>query len=363
MVVRKTYAQPKMDKAAETYGKFDLGGNLLFAPGAADYNRQIDDSVRDIQGTQSDIAWENYNGANDVANENKGIWGDYASGISGKIDPFFRGVGKQDQATTDQYVGAMGQWQNPADLFKDPKFMSYVGDAQNHAFRSGQAKDAQSSALGQLSALTGTKETAQERLMREMARRKQEQNERGNREALASSLKARGGYGSGAEILGNAMSQQGTGEQRSLENMQANAGAQQRAMAALGQYTAAGQAMGAQDLQEGAYANAMDQFNNNLQQQYNNFKGQQQIGAVNAGNTEQRTRATDVANAQLGNTGRQRADFGTADTMKHGLATGGMDVNTAGQSLKSGAGGDLSKQLGTEASTLESRKKDEGFFG
>jgi hypothetical protein len=257
----------------------------------------------------------------------------------------------------------MGNWQNPADLFKDPNFMSYVGDAQNHAFRSGEAKNAQSSALGQLGALTDTKETAQERLMREMARRQQEQNERGNREALNQGLKARGAYGSGAELLGNAMSQQGTGQQRSLENMQANAGAQARAMQALGQYTAAGQAMGAQDLQEGSLANAMDQFNNQLHQQYNNFKGQQQIGAVNAGNTEQRTRATGVANAQLGETGRERGDFTSANDIKSGLATGTMGTNTAGQTLQSGAATDLSKELGTEASTLESKAKDTGFLG
>jgi hypothetical protein len=363
MVVRKTYAQPKMDSAADTYSKIDWGGNLLFAPGAADYNKQIDNAVRDIQGTQADIAWENYDNANRVAGENTDTWGNYAKGIEGKISPFFQGVGAKDQAATDQFVDAMGKWQNPADLFKDPNFMSYVGDAQNHAFRSGEAKNAQSSALGQLGALTGTKETAQERLMREMARRKQEQNERGNREALASSLKARGGYGSGAEILGNAMSQQGTGEQRSLENMQANAGAQQRAMAALGQYTAAGQAMGAQDLQEGSLANAMDQFNNNLHQQYNNFRGQQQVGAVNSGNQQQMARATGVANAQFGNTGRQRSDFATEDAMKQGLAKGTMGTNTEGAQLQTGAGEGLSKQLGTEASTLESKRKDEGFFG
>jgi hypothetical protein len=363
MVVRKEYAQPKANKAAETYGKFDLGGNLLFNPGAAEWNQQIDNTVRDIQGTQADIAWENYDDANRVAGENADIWSDYATGAKGKIDPFFSGVGERDKATTGEYVDAMGKWTNPADLFKDPKFMQYVGDAQNHAFRSGQAKDAQSSALGQLGALTSTKETAQERLMREMARRKQEQNERGNREALNASLKARGAYGSGAEILGNAMSQQGTGEQRSEENMRANAGAQARAMAALGQYTAAGQAMGAQDLQEGQYANAMDQFNNNLEQQYNNFKGQQQIGATNSGNQQQMARATGVANAKYGQTGRERGDFATADSMKQGLAKGSMDVGTAGQAMKQGAGGALDKHLGTEVATLESKAKDEGFFG
>jgi hypothetical protein len=40
-----------------------------------------------------------------------------------------------------------------------------------------------------------------------------------------------------------------------------------------------------------------------------------------------------------------------------------MGTNTAGQTLQSGAATDLSKELGTEASTLESKAKDTGFLG
>jgi hypothetical protein len=357
------YEQPKMDSAAETYGSIDWGGNLLFAPGAKDYNKQIEKATRQLQDTQSDIAWENYEGAQGAADKNQGLWDTYANQLAPQLGGFYGDVKGRDRATTDQYVDAMGQWTNPADLFKDPAFMQYVGDAKNHAFRSDAAKSAQTDALSQLKGQTGLKETAQEKLMREMARRHQEQNERGNREAMNQNLKARGAYGSGAEILGNLMSAQGTGQQRSLENMQANANAQQRAMAALGQYTQAGAQLGSQDLQEGQMANQMDQFNNTLQQQYNNFKGQQQIGATNAGNTEQRTRATGVANAQLGQTGRERQDFGAEQGYRRDLASGGIDVGTNNQKMKTDAGGALSGELGKQVATLQSQAKDEGIFG
>lgn len=363
MVTRNTSRTvPKMDPDAQTMADIDPVGDWIWGYGASGYNKQIADLVRELQGTQEDIAWENYDSAQDVANDNLDTWGDYADYMKGVLPGFYEGVGKRDAAATDEYVGALGDWTNPADLFSDPNFMKYVGDAKNHAFRSDAAKEAQLGALGQLKSLTDTKETPQERLMREMARREMEQNMRGDREALARDLKARGAYGSGAEILGGLMSQQEHAQRRSLENMQANANAQSRAMAALGQYSQTAQGVGAQDLQEGAYANAMDQFNNTLEQQYNNFRGAQQVAATNAGNQEGRARATDTYGARTGQTARERSDFGAMTGTQGALAKGTIGNRTDQQKLVSDAGAVLSGELGKQAASAEAQAKDEGLF-
>lgn len=142
----------------------------------------------------------------------------------------------------------------------------------NKEYISPEAKQAQKQVMDKTWALTDTKETAEEKFMREVARRSQERDLRAQSEAQASQLRARGAYGSGAELAGFLGAQQELAQRRSLEEMAANANAQKRAMQALGEYGNQSFQLGSQDIAVGGLRDVNDRFNKTNKQDWQKFK-------------------------------------------------------------------------------------------
>jgi len=142
----------------------------------------------------------------------------------------------------------------------------------NKEYISPEAKAAQKLAMDKTLALTDIKETAEEKFMREVARRSQERDLRAQSEAQASQLRARGAYGSGPELAGFLGSQQELAQRRSLEEMEAKANAQKRAMQALDQYGNQAFQLGQQDIAVGGLRDVNDRFNKTNKQNWQQFK-------------------------------------------------------------------------------------------
>lgn len=177
---------------------------------------------------------------------------------------------------------------------QDAPLVGYVGDIHSDATVSPETLARQNMALDKLQTNTDVKETAEERLMRELARRKMEGQMKGDREAMAQNLKARGVYGSGAELASQLGSQSETASRRALEELAAQANAQQRAMQALGQFSMATDARGKQDLEQGRLHDIVNHSNQQLKQQGEQFKARQQADQ----NRDRVTRETNTLNAK-----------------------------------------------------------------
>ncbi len=233
----------------------------------------------------------------------------------------------------------------------------YTGPSK--AKRSKADLAAQKQAQGKLWGLTDTKETAEEKLMRELARRSMEADLRGQREAQAQNLKERGVYGSGAEVAGFLGTQQELAQRRALEEMKANQNAQQRALAALGQYQTGAFKAGDQSIAEGTQQNLTEQFNAGQKKDYQVAKSNREAAENEA---EAKRNATvydadtnlaaarenkikDITNAKMG-----------MGNMKIGVGTQGTMMQTSGLSdLQAGFKGEKAKFDNKDASDTEER--------
>src|SRR6185312_3012189 len=139
-------------------------------------------------------------------------------------------------------------------------------------YLSPEARAAQKTAMDKTLALTDTKETAEEKLMREVARRNMERDLAAQRDAQANQLRARGAYGSGAELAGFLGSQQELAQRRSLENLGADANAQKRAIDALGTYGDQAFKLGSQDATAQGMMDLNSRFNSGQRQDFEKFK-------------------------------------------------------------------------------------------
>jgi hypothetical protein len=267
--------------------------------------------------------------------QNSNISGTATNGGNGGGTPGL--VGGFDTAEKGQ-LAAADQLEQALGSINDPNLAKYVGDVQSQANVSDRARGATSSALQQLSALTNPQETAQEKLIRENARRNMENQMKSDRDAMAQNLKQRGAYGSGAELARQLDTQQEAASRRALEEMGANAQASQRAMQALGQYSDLGVALGNQDLQGGHMRDLVNQANQQMQEQHNIADARQQ--SVN--NQQKAGRAATVTNQQ-----NQVAQGVRNDTQQKindvltgvGIKTG---VNSSGAQAVGNATGDVS---------------------
>lgn len=131
------------------------------------------------------------------------------------------------------------------DKLRDPGSIEGMSDLMNvyggsQDIRVGQADpDAYAAAVdarNQLKGLTTPTVTAQEKLMYELSRQQQEQDESATRQALNTDAARRGMGGGGTTIARAALAAQQTSRNRMLQDMQANAQAQARAMDALQGY-------------------------------------------------------------------------------------------------------------------------------
>jgi hypothetical protein len=233
------------------------------------------------------------------------------------------------KATEDELTDNVNDYVDSLNAIKDPNLVNYVGDVQSQANVSDQARQAEGYALDKLKGFTDVKETAEEKLMRELARRKMEGQMKGDRDAMAQQLKARGVYGSGAELAGQLNSQGESASRRALEELAAQANAQQRAMQALGQYSTAAQGLGNQDLEAGRLHDLVSEFNNNSRAQNDQFRAKQE-----ADNNQAKTaRATAQTNAK--NRVTSLKDTHTNDLTNVLTTLGGMKVgaNNAGAAI------------------------------
>lgn len=241
--------------------------------------------------------WNNYAGGND----------DYASQLAGIL-------GNQ-QGAYSTLADSLGNYASVEDLLrKSPQLAEHNADSR---FR-------ETTNLSKIGALTGTKETAEEQFMREVSRRNQENQLKGQREATANSLKARGTYGGGSELAMALDSQQEAAGRRSLEDLGANANASKRAMSALGMYQQGAASMSNAD-------DALNKFNSALLQQ----NTQAQAAARGQDNTAKGNRATGLYNAATAtnamanaNTNNVRQDERAGVAGKSGALNAGMEGMT-----------------------------------
>lgn len=246
------------------------------------------------------------------------------------------------QAASDELVGALGGigrvgfgtdegWYTP----------------ESAARRSGETRAQQKAGQDKLWQQTDVRETAEERLMRELARRSMETDLRAQRETVAQNLKERGAYGSGAEMASFLGGQQELAQRRALEEMAAGANAQKRAMAALGKFSDTVARLGEQDIAEGTQVNLTNQFNAGQKKDFTVKKAAHEASENEAEArraatvSDSRTsvaaaranKAKDVANAQMGVAGL-KIGTGTQGTQLQSEGLNRMAGNFAGEQAR-----------------------------
>lgn len=263
-------------------------------------------------------------------------------------------------------AAALENFKNAIGGIKDPALAGYVGDMTSEAANAGANPEdiaAQSMARDKLLGLTDTKETAEEKFMREMARRNQESTLRAQREALKNDLQARGVYGSGAEIGMNLGAQQEAASRRALEELGADANASRRAMDALGKYSDLVSTMRTQGANEsqfrGTAADKAAAFNKSLKQQDDQFRAktlmeQNQQAAARAGSVLDASRLTSGSEAN------RASDLANKKIQVTGGKTGSA---LAGQQAAAAPVQTLGNLFGTQADVKHAEGEDDTPFG
>lgn len=209
---------------------------------------------------------------------------------------------------------------------------------ENKEYVSPEARDAQRTAMDKTLAWTDTQETAAEKLMREVARRAQERDLRAQRESMNNDLRTRGAYGSGAELAGALGAQQEMAQRRSLEEMTANANAQERSLKATELYGNQGFNLGQQDIQTGMAQDMNSRFNSEAQQGWQKHKTKteqeeaERVARVSATKADARTGVAD----------KESSDAKWLGNFKAGITSGKAGNNFTGAQIV----GDAQRSLG-----------------
>lgn len=320
---------------AEKMRQIDPIGSAVFGWGNNAWNRQINNTINDIGQERAQLNQEDLANIEKTTAANQQAWQGAGTDIFGPngqaLDDFYSGVEGKDQSALGDLLQGLGNYKDSANLFNDPSFFGDVGDVRNELSIDPTTMAAQKSALGQYAALTTPQETGAEQLMRLQAERQQEQNEAGDRAAEAASLKARGVYGSGDELVSALMSQSNNAQMRSMANAQANAQAQQRAMSALGSYSDLANTLHGQQDTEGQIANQVNEFNNTVNQNTANQRAQSQIAATQAGQNAFQSRAQAGFNASqdVNNQARQDTQNRTQADLTYTQGETGDNTNSA----------------------------------
>lgn len=271
---------------------------------------------------QTSQAAQAYANAQDVANQQRSARTLEASG-NGALNVDLSSVRELDKLRDPDTIGGMQDLYAASNGSKD----IHVGQEDPEAYAA--AVDARN----QLKTLTNPQVTAQEKLMYELSRQQQEQDERGTREALQTDAQRRGVSGVGTEIARSALGAQQTSRNRMLQDMQANAQAQSRAMDALQGYGTISTNMTAQ-------ANQIAGANQNTQMsalgQYTGIHANSAsvLGQLGANN------ATQNANRQLA---AQQAAYDAYATLR---AQGFSEEYARGQAYDAMANANANRQLG-----------------
>lgn len=271
---------------------------------------------------QTSQAAQAYANAQDVANQNRAARTLEAAG-NGSLNVDLNSIPELDKLRDPGSIGGMQE------------LLQVYGGSQD--VRPGQldpdAYNAEVAAREKLWGLTDPSVTAQEKLMFELARQQQEQDERGVREALQTDAARRGVGGQGTEIARSALAAQQTSRNRMLQDMQALAQAQARSMDALQGYGTLATNMSAQANQlalanQATRTGALGQYTG-VSANAANVLGQ--IGAANA---------TQNANRQLA---AQQAAYDAYATLR---AQGFSEEYARGVAYDNMANANANRQLG-----------------
>lgn len=293
----------------------------------ADLAREIQ-AYNQLQGAangsldQTSRAAQAYANAQDVANQNRAARDLEAAG-QGSLNVDLGNIRELDKLRDPDTIGGMQALLDAAYGSKD----IHVGQEDPEAYAA--AVDARN----QLKALTSPTVTAQEKLMYELSRQQQEQDERGVREALETDAARRGVSGIGTTIARQGIAAQQTSRNRMLQDMQANAQAQARAMDALQGYGTISTNMTAQanqiaGMNQQTQMNALGQYTG-IHANAANVLGQ--LGAANA---------TQNANRQLA---AQQAAYDAYATLR---AQGFSEEYARGQAADVMANANANRRLG-----------------
>lgn len=355
------------DPDAETWSNLDPLGDEIFGWGAASKNRAIRARQAKIRALQGQISADQLRRLEQAATANTEDWNKLTTQILGpdgqRLNDFYSDLQGRDAAAFGEYKNALGDYSSLTDLFNDPNFYGDVGDVTNKAIPSQATVQDQRELLAQMRAQTSPQETAQERLMRYVAQNEAEANMRGARESIANNLKARGAYGSGAEVVQNMMAQADAANRRYQANLAANAQAQERATKMLGSSADLASKMRGQETQEGALANQVNMFNNQVNQNLMNQRSGAQLQATDKQNTDLARRASSIYQGATQLTGRERADEGAKTNTMMGLTQGTIGVRNAGTNSVNAGYGVFSDLLGRKAAEDEGQIETPLFGG
>lgn len=360
-------APVKEDPNVQAWNDSPFAG-ALFGWGTNSYNRKVDRKLAEINKVQDQLGKARFATIEEAVQANAVDWNELQNEILGedgqRLDQQIAGWQGSDQDALAQLKRDLSMgYKSQSDLMRDQSLYGDVGDVANMAVPTAETVAAQRDALQQFKNLSTPRETAEEQLMRMTAQRAQEGQQRGDREALAERLKSRGVYGSGAEVLG-ALASQGTNAQtRSMAQMQANANASQRALAALGKYSDLSSQMRGAETQEGSLANQVQQFNNQINQGVANQRSGATLQAQAADNNAGVQRAGTIYNASDKTTGNARRDESMRTATLSGLTQGKTGNRTQGAGLTIGGIDKVKDELDEAEDVLGASKKTGGALG
>jgi len=237
-----------------------------------------------------------------------------------------------------------------------------------------QMKQAQLDALARLETVGAEGLDSQDKLALTQIQNRNQQAERGSREALMQGMQRRGMGGSGAELAAQLSSQQGSADRQSMEGMQVASMAQQRALDAMMQRgSLAGQMRGQDFGEQASKADALDrikQFNTTLRAD----QGNRNTDRINAGSQYNLGENQRIADSNVGiRNDQQMQHKGVNQThYNNQLNKAGMTSNAASgqanQAIQSGnRQADFSNRVGQAAgmagaswADYEAKKKKEG---
>jgi len=357
---------PEGDDAASTLGQIDIGGDILFGYGDASKNRKIEQRQAALKAFKGRIRADQYKRLEESIAANTADWNALTEDILGpdgqKLNDFYTGVQERDQASFDTYKDEMGDWNKVEDLFQNPNFYGDVGDIVNKAKPTDATVQEQRGMLAKMKSLSDPTETGQERFQRLMAQREADANMKGARDSIAQDLKARGVYGSGAEVVQNMMSQADEANRRYMANLAADAQAQQRATQMLGMGSDLATKMRGAETQEGQFATQADMFNNSTNQNLMNQRSGQELGARKFDTDEQGQRATSVYQGEKGLTSGLRSDLQSKNKTMSDLTGGKIGMRNAGDARLDVFGDRALDETDEEIGVLESSRGSGGWL-
>jgi hypothetical protein len=317
---------PTGNADAHQMAQIDPLGSSLVGWGDASRNTAIRERISQISRMQGRISAAMRQRLLDAVDSNTSDWNRLADSILGpdgqKLHDKYQAFQGSDASALNDLKGEFGKYSNIEDLFSNPNFYGDVGDVENQAKPTDATVQQQRQNLAKYNTLSNTEETAQERFQRLMAQKTADANMKGARDTIAQDLKARGVYGSGAEVVMNMMSQADEANRRYMANLAADAQAQQRAMQALGAGSELASKMRGAETQEGALATQFDMFNNQSNQNLMNLRSGAQIQGRGTDNEARNKMATSAFQGATGNTRAARGDLNSEIGTRTGLTEG-----------------------------------------